>query len=88
MVRVSDISNNEIKNTHLNIGTGKEISIKELAYLVKDTIGFKGEIKFDPTKPDGTPRKLTDPSKLHALGWKHNIELEDGIGMVYQHYIK
>ncbi len=88
MVRVSDISNNEIKNTHLNIGTGKEISIKELAYLVKNTIGFKGEIKFDPTKPDGTPRKLTDPSKLHALGWKHNIELKDGIGMVYQHYTK
>ena len=88
MVRVSDISNNEIKNTHLNIGTGKEISIKELAYLIKNTIGFNGEIKFDPTKPDGTPRKLTDPSKLHALGWKHNIELEDGIGMVYEHYRK
>lgn len=88
MVRVSDISNNEIKNTHLNIGTGIEISIKELAYLVKNTIGFKGEIKFDPSKPDGTPRKLTDPSKLHSLGWKHKIELNDGIGMVYKHYTK
>lgn len=88
MVKVSDISNNEIKNTHLNIGTGVEISIKELAYLVKNSVGFKGEIKFDPSKPDGTPRKLTDPGKLHALGWKHNIELEDGIKMVYEHYTK
>jgi GDP-L-fucose synthase len=88
MVRVSDISNNEIKNTHLNIGTGIEVSIKELAYLVKETIGFKGTIKFDPTKPDGTPRKLTDPGKLHALGWKHNIDLKDGIKMVYKHYIQ
>jgi GDP-L-fucose synthase len=88
MVRVSDIKDNEIKNTHLNIGTGKEISIKELAYLVKKSIGFSGEIKFDPSKPDGTPRKLTDPSKLHALGWKHKIELADGIKMVYKYYIK
>jgi GDP-L-fucose synthase len=88
MVRVSDIENNEIRNTHLNIGTGKDISIKDLAYLVKDTIGFKGEIKFDPTKPDGTPKKLTDPSKLHALGWKHKIELDQGIRMVYEHYTK
>lgn len=88
MVRVSDIKNNEIRNTHLNIGSGKEISIKELAYLVKEKIGFKGDIKFDPTKPDGTPRKLTDPGKLHELGWKHNIELPDGIEMVYKHYIK
>ena len=87
MVRVSDIKNNEVRNTHLNIGSGKEISIKDLAYLVKNKIGFKGEIKFDPTKPDGTPRKLTDPSKLHALGWKHKIELEEGISKVYQHYI-
>jgi GDP-L-fucose synthase len=86
MVRVSDIENKEIRNTHLNIGTGKDISIKDLAYLVKDTIGFKGEIKFDPTKPDGTPKKLTDPSKLHALGWRHKIELDEGIRMVYDHY--
>ncbi len=88
MVRVSNIENNEIRNTHLNIGTGKEIRIKDLAYLVKETIGFKGEIKFDPSKPDGTPRKLTDPSKLHALGWHHNIELPEGIKMVYNHYVK
>ena len=88
MVRVSDIENEEIRNTHLNIGTGKDISIKDLAYLVKGTIGFKGEIKFDPTKPDGTPKKLTDPSKLHALGWKHKIELDEGIKMVYGHYTR
>ena len=88
LVAVSDIQDNEIRNTHLNIGTGIEISIKDLAYLVKDTIGFKGEIKFDPTKPDGTPRKLTDPGKLHSLGWRHKIELPDGIEMVYKHYTK
>ena len=88
MVRVSNIENNEIRNTHLNIGTGIEIRIKDLAYLIKDTIGFKGEIKFDPSKPDGTPRKLTDPSKLHALGWHHKIELSEGIKMVYKHYVK
>ena len=88
LVEVSDIENEEIRNTHLNIGTGIEISINDLAHLVKETIGFKGEIKFDPTKPDGTPRKLTDPAKLHALGWKHNIELPDGIRKVYRHYTK
>jgi GDP-L-fucose synthase len=86
MVRVSDIIEGEIRNTHLNIGSGKEISIKELAHLVKNIVGFKGEIKFDPTKPDGTPRKLTDPGKLHSLGWKHKIELEEGIKMVYEYY--
>ncbi len=87
MVKVSAIEANEIRNTHLNIGTGKEISIGELARLVKEKVGFKGHLKFDPSKPDGTPRKLTDPGKLHALGWHHRIELEDGIPMVYGHYI-
>lgn len=88
LIEVSNIKNNEIRNTHVNIGSGKEIRIKDLAYLVKEIIGFKGEIKFDPTKPDGTPRKLTDPGKLHALGWRHKIELEEGIKLVYEHYIK
>jgi GDP-L-fucose synthase len=88
LVRVSDIKNDEIRNTHLNIGSGKEISIKNLAHLVKDIVGFQGEIKFDPTKPDGTPRKLTDPGKLHALGWKHKIELEEGIKLVYDYYLR
>lgn len=67
----------------VNIGTGIEISIKELAYLIKDIVGFDGEIIFDTSKPDGTPRKLTDITKLTNLGWKFSIELKDGIAKVY-----
>ncbi len=88
MIKVSNIQNDEIRNVSVNIGTGIEISIKDLAYKVKEIIGFNGEIKFDPTKPDGTPRKLTDPSKLHALGWKHKVDLEEGIKLVYDFYKK
>jgi len=76
----------EIRNTHINIGTGKDISIKELAELIKDIIGFKGELYFNTNKPDGTMVKLTDPSKLHALGWKHKVEVEEGIKTVYEWY--
>jgi GDP-L-fucose synthase len=76
----------EIRNTHINIGTGKDISIKELSQLVKTTIGFNGDFYFDKNKPDGTMIKLTDPSKLHSLGWKHKIELEDGIKKMYEWY--
>ena len=68
----------------VNIGTGKEISIKDLAILVKDIVGYQGNIVFDTTKPDGTPRKLTDTTKLNSLGWKHTIELPEGIAKVYQ----
>jgi len=68
----------------VNIGSGEEISIKDLAFLVKDIVGFKGEIRFDTTKPDGTPRKLMDVSKLTSLGWKYTIRLEDGIKSVYK----
>jgi GDP-L-fucose synthase len=68
----------------VNIGTGKEISIKDLAFLVKDIVGFTGNVVFDSSKPDGTPRKLTDTTKLNSLGWKHAIELEDGIKAVYE----
>ena len=68
----------------VNIGTGKEITIKDLAFLVKAIVGFEGEVIFDASKPDGTPRKLTDTTKLNGLGWKHSIELEDGIRKVYQ----
>jgi len=71
----------------INIGTGKDISIKELALLIKEIVGYKGDIKFDTSKPDGTPRKLMDVSKLHALGWKHKIELKQGIQMVYEEVI-
>jgi len=79
--------NIEIKNTHINIGTGKEITIKALAELIKTEIGFKGVIAFDTNKPDGTMRKLTDPSRLHRLGWRHKIELEQGIKLMYEHYL-
>ena len=76
----------EVRNTHINIGTGKELSIKELAYMIKETIGYQGEIIFNNTKPDGTMRKLTDPSKLHQLGWQHAIELQEGVKLMYEHY--
>lgn len=68
----------------VNIGTGKEISIKDLAFMIKDIVGYEGTVTFDATKPDGTPRKLTDTTKLNNLGWKHTIELEEGIRKVYQ----
>lgn len=77
----------EIRNTHINIGTGKEVSIRDLAYLIKSKIGFSGELVFNATKPDGTMRKLTDPSKLHALGWHHKIEIEEGVEMMYDWYL-
>ncbi|MBG0783087.1 MAG: NAD-dependent epimerase/dehydratase family protein [Bacteroidales bacterium] len=78
----------EIRNTHINIGTGKEISIKQLAELVREIVHFKGELYFNTSKPDGTLRKLTDPSKLDALGWKHSVEIEDGINLIYNWYQK
>lgn len=68
----------------VNIGTGKDVTINELAQLVKKIIGFNGNLVWDSSKPDGTPRKLLDVSKAHGLGWKHKIELEEGIKMVYQ----
>jgi len=79
---------NEIRNCHINIGTGKEISIKELAELVAARIGYDGELFFDKTKPDGTMRKLTDPSKLHKLGWHHRIEIGEGIETLYNWYLR
>ena len=77
----------EIRNTHINIGTGIDISIKELAQTIKKIVGYKGELYFNADKPDGTMIKLTDPSKLHSLGWKHTIELEDGIQKLYEWYL-
>lgn len=68
----------------VNIGTGEDISIKDLALLVKKVVGYEGELRFDASRPDGTPRKLMDVSRLHALGWKHTISLEEGIRSVYQ----
>lgn len=71
----------------INIGTGEDISIKDLALLIKQIIGYTGNIDFDSTKPDGTPRKLMDVSKLHSKGWKHRIELEEGIKLAYQDFL-
>jgi len=76
----------EIRNCHINIGTGKEVSIKVLAELIKKVVGFKGELVFNADKPDGTMRKLTDPSKLHALGWHHKIDIEEGIKKLFEWY--
>jgi GDP-L-fucose synthase len=72
----------------LNIGTGKDLSIAELAELIKETTGFKGNIVFDKTKPDGTPRKLMDVSRLHALGWQHRVSLADGIKLAYKDFLQ
>lgn len=71
---------------HINIGTGVDISIKDVAFMIKDVVGYKGEILFDTTKPDGTPRKLLDVSKLTELGWKYKTELRDGIALTYEHF--
>ena len=76
----------EIRNCHINIGTGREISIRQLSQLVAKTVGFEGEIVFDASKPDGTPRKLTDVEKLHSLGWKHKVEVEEGVERLFQWY--
>ncbi|MDF2431672.1 MAG: GDP-L-fucose synthase [Mucilaginibacter sp.] len=71
----------------VNIGTGEDISIKDLALLIKDIIGYQGQIDFDASKPDGTPRKLMDVTKLHSKGWKHTIELEEGIRLAYSDFL-
>lgn len=86
----NDTYNNQVKdirNCHINIGTGKEISINNLAKLIMEVIGYKGVLKFDQTKPDGTMRKLTDPSKIHSLGWHHKIDIEEGVYKMYQWYL-
>ena len=76
----------EIRNCHINVGTGKELHIKELAQLVVEAVGFEGEVLWDTTKPNGTPRKLIDVSKLHSLGWTHKVEIEDGVAKLYKWY--
>ncbi|MCX7728383.1 MAG: GDP-L-fucose synthase [Bacteroidia bacterium] len=82
------LMNNYNDKQFVNIGTGKDISIAELAELVKRIIGYEGEIIFDTSKPDGTPRKLLDLSRLHSLEWKHQIDLEEGIHLTYQDFLK
>ena len=76
----------EIRNCHINIGTGKEITIRQLSELVAKAVEFEGEIVFDSTKPDGTPRKLVDVSKLHSLGWTHQVDIEEGVNRLFRWY--
>ena len=78
----------EVRNCHINIGSGKEITIKQLAELVQITVGYNGVVEWDSSKPDGTLRKLTDVSKLHSLGWHHTMEIEDGVPALYHWYLK
>ena len=78
----------EIRNCHINVGTGKEISIREVAEKIMEEIGFKGELRWDSSKPDGTLRKLTDVSKLHGLGWHHQVEIDEGIHRLYEWYLQ
>ncbi len=76
----------EIRNCHINVGTGKELTIRQLSELVVKAVGFEGTVKFDASKPDGTPRKLIDVSKLHSLGWTHKVEIEDGVARLFRWY--
>jgi GDP-L-fucose synthase len=76
----------EIRNCHINVGTGKELTIRELSELVVKAVGFEGTVEFDATKPDGTMRKLIDVSKLHSLGWMHKVEIEDGVQKLFEWY--
>lgn len=78
----------EIRNCHINVGTGKELTIRELSELVAKAVGFTGTIEFDTTKPDGTMRKLIDVSKLHSFGWSYKVEIEDGVRKLFDWYKK
>ena len=76
----------EIRNCHINVGTGKELTIRQLSELVVDAVGFEGTVEFDNTKPDGTPRKLIDVEKLHSLGWTHKVEIDEGVKKLFEWY--
>lgn len=76
----------EIRNCHINVGTGTELTIRQLSELVAKAVGFEGTIEFDSTKPDGTMRKLIDVSKLHSLGWTHKVEIEEGVQRLFNWY--
>lgn len=77
----------EVRNCHINIGSGKEVSIRALAEMIREVVGYQGDLLFDSSKPDGTMRKLTDVTKLHRLGWKHSVELPEGIARLYRWYL-
>ena len=76
----------EVRNCHINVGTGKEISIYDIAHKIRQTIGYEGEIRWDSSKPDGTLKKLTDVSKLHRLGWHHKVDIDEGVSRLYEWY--
>lgn len=78
----------EIRDTHINIGTGEDVSIKELAELIKEVVGYKGDLVFNTSRPDGTMKKLTDVKKLNSLGWKYEVTLQEGIKNLYYFYVK
>ena len=82
-----DASQKEIRNCHINVGTGKEVSIRQAAEMIVKEIDFKGELRWDSSKPDGTMRKLTDVTKLHNLDWHHKIEIDEGIHRMYEWYL-
>ena len=75
-------------NDIVNIGSGVEVTIRDLAHFVQAAVGYAGKIEFDVTKPDGTPRKLLDRSRLHAMGWRHSVELEEGIKLASADFVK
>lgn len=85
---ISVIEGKEIRNTHINVGTGVEISINDVANIIKKVVDFSGDLWFNTEKPDGTMRKLSDVSKLNSLGWKHKVEIEDGLNRMYSWYNK
>ena len=78
----------DIRNCHINVGTGKEVSIREVAGMIMKEVQFKGDLRWDSSKPDGTMRKLTDVSKLHSLGWHHKVEIDEGIHRLYEWYLR
>ena len=83
-----DANAKEVRNCHINVGTGKELTIREVAEKIVKAIDFKGDLLWDATKPDGTPRKLTDVSKLHRLGWHHKVEIDEGVRRLYDWYVE
>ena len=85
--RYGALINDPVAPALINVGSGQEISIRDLALLVQDVVGFSGSLVFDTGKPDGTPRKLADSSRIHALGWRHSVELRDGVAAAYRWYV-
>ena len=81
------VGQTDVRNTHINVGTGKELTIAELDEKIRQTVGFNGEIHWDATKPDGTMRKLCDVTRLHDLGWHHKVELDEGVKRLYDWYL-